>query len=129
MRIWLDTEKMAVRRVTVLDVQTALRQQNVELTSGRVENLDSEMTIETRGELKTPEQYNQLVIKIDGTKIVRLRDIGRAEAGVENYRTVARNNGEPSVFLGLVNQSKANTVQVPPQTKPQMAPNRPPPPN
>ena len=112
MRLWLDSEKMAAHRVTVLDVQTALRQQNVELPSGRVENLDREMTIETRGELKTPEQYNQLVIKIDGTKIVRLRDIGRAEAGVENYRTVARNNGEPCVFLGVVKQSKGNTVEV-----------------
>src|SRR5205814_2038737 len=80
-------------------------QQNVELPSGRVENLDREMTIETRGELKTAEQYDQLVIKNEGTKIVRLRDIGRAEAGVENYRTVARNNGQPCVFLGIVKQS------------------------
>ena len=112
MRLWLDSEKMAAHRLTVLDVQNALRQQNVELPSGRVENLDREMTIETRGELKTVEQYDQLVIKNEGTKIVRLRDIGRAEAGVENYRTIARNNGEPCVFLGIVKQSKANTVEV-----------------
>ncbi len=112
MRLWLDSEKMAAHRVTVLDVQAALRQQNVELPSGRVENLDREMTIETRGELKTPDQYDQLVLKTEGTKIVRLRDIGRAEAGVENYRTVARNNGQPCVFLGIVKQSKGNTVEV-----------------
>ena len=112
MRLWLDSEKMAARRVTVLDVERALHQQNVELPSGRVENLDREMTIETRGELKTAEQYDQLVIKNEGTKIVRLRDIGRAEAGVENYRTVARNNGQPCVFLGIVKQSKGNTIEV-----------------
>jgi multidrug efflux pump len=112
MRLWLDSEKMAAHRVTVLDVQTALRQQNVELPSGRVENLEREMTIETRGELKTPEQFNQLVLKNDGTKKICLRDIGRAEAGVENYRTVARNNGQPCVFLGIVKQSKGNTVEV-----------------
>src|SRR6185436_18524184 len=112
MRLWLDSEKMAAHRVTVLDVQSALRAQNIELPSGRVENMDREMTIETRGELKTVGQYNQLVIKNDGVKIVRLRDIGEAREGVENERTIARNNGQPCVFLGIVKQSKANTVDV-----------------
>src|ERR1041384_1406499 len=112
MRLWLDSEKMAAHRITVLDVQTALREQNVQLPSGRVENLDREMTIETRGELKTVEQFNQLVIKNDGVKIVRLRDIGEAREGVENERTMARNNGQPCVFLGVVKQSKANTIDV-----------------
>ena len=49
MRLWLDSAKMAARQVTVLDVERALREQNIELPSGRVENLDREMTIETRG--------------------------------------------------------------------------------
>ncbi|HEY0551915.1 MAG TPA: efflux RND transporter permease subunit, partial [Verrucomicrobiae bacterium] len=98
--------------ITVLDVERALRQQNVELPSGRVENLSREMTIETRGELKTPEEFNQLVIRSDAEKLVRLRDIGEARAGVENERTVARNNSRPCIFLGIVKQSKANTVDV-----------------
>src|SRR6058998_1315718 len=112
MRLWLDSEKMAARRVAVLDVERALRQQNIELPSGRVENLDREMTIQTRGELKTAEEFNNLVVRAEGATLVRMRDIGRAEAGVENYRTVARNNGEPCVFLGVVKQSKGNTVEV-----------------
>src|SRR6185295_14095746 len=112
MRLWLDSEKMAARQVTVLDMQRALRQQNVELPSGRVENLDRELTIETRGELKTAEEYNQLVIKNDGVKIVRLRDIGVAKEGVQNERTVARTNGKKCIFLGIVKQSKANTIEV-----------------
>src|SRR6266446_2809888 len=90
MRLWLDSEKMAARQVTVLDVERALRQQNIELPSGRVENLDREMTIETRGELKTAEEFNNLVVRTDGATLVRLRDIGRAEEGVEDYRTLAR---------------------------------------
>jgi hydrophobe/amphiphile efflux-1 (HAE1) family protein len=77
-----------------------------------VENLSREMTIETRGELKTPEEFNQLVIRSDAEKLVRLRDIGEARAGVENERTVARNNSRPCIFLGIVKQSKANTVDV-----------------
>jgi len=111
-RLWLDSEKMAAHQLTVLDVDRALRQQNVELPSGRVENLDREMTIQTRGELKSPAEFNELVVKNDGVKIVRLRDIGEAKAGVENERTIARNNGRPCIFLGIVKQSKANTVAV-----------------
>ena len=112
MRLWLDSEKMAARQVTVLDVERALRQQNIELPSGRVENLDREMTIQTRGELKTAQEYNDLVLRTDGATMVRMRDIGRAEEGVEDYRTIARAAGKPCVFLGVVKQAKANTVSV-----------------
>ena len=112
MRLWLDSDKMAARRVTVLDVETALRAQNIELPSGRVENLDREMTIQTLGQLKTAEEFNDLVVRTEGTTLVRMRDIGRAEAGAEDYRTIARARGKPCVFLGVVKQAKANTVTV-----------------
>src|SRR5256885_9814914 len=112
MRLWLDSEKMAARQVTVLDVERALRQQNIELPSGRVENLDREMTIQTRGELRTAEEYNNLVLRIQGATSVHLRDVGRAEEGVEDYRTIDRARGKPCVFLGVVKQAKANTVSV-----------------
>ncbi|MCW5557769.1 MAG: efflux RND transporter permease subunit [Verrucomicrobiae bacterium] len=117
MRLWLDSEKMAARGVTVLDVQQALRQQNVELPSGRVENLDREMTIQTRGELKTADEFNQLVVRSDGPNLIRLRDVGRAEAGVEDYRTIARTRGKPCIFMGIVKQAKANTVAVAQQVR------------
>ncbi|NJO55884.1 MAG: efflux RND transporter permease subunit [Rhodospirillales bacterium] len=112
MRLWLDAEKMAAHQVTIIDVQRALREQNVELPSGRVENRDREMTIQTRGELKDVEEFNRLVLRTDGDRLVRLRDIGYAAAGVENERTMARNRGKPCIFLGIVKQSKANTVEV-----------------
>ena len=112
MRLWLDSERMAARQVTVLDIQRALRQQNVELPSGRVENLDREMTIQTRGELKTAEEFNELVIRAEGATMVKLRDIGRAETGPEDFRTIARARGKPCIFLGVVKQAKANTVSV-----------------
>ena len=112
MRLWLDAEKMAAHQVTILDVQRALEKQHVELPSGRVENLEREMSIETRGELKTADEFNRLVIFQEGVKIVRLRDIGEAREGVENMRTQARANGKPCIFLGVIKQSKANTVEV-----------------
>ncbi len=111
-RIWLDSEKMAARQITVIDVETALREQSVELPSGRVENLQRELSIETKGELKTPEEYNDLVIKQEGSTFVRLKDIGFAKVGVEDERSVARYNSNPSMGLGIVKQSKGNLVEM-----------------
>ncbi|MEO8353067.1 MAG: efflux RND transporter permease subunit, partial [Chthoniobacteraceae bacterium] len=111
-RIWLDSSKMAARGVTVSDVERALREQNVELPSGRVENLDREMTIETRGNLETPAQFNELVIRNEGATLVRLRDIGEASTGPEDLRSIGRYNGKPAVALGVVKQTQANTIEV-----------------
>jgi multidrug efflux pump len=120
MRLWLDSERMAARRVTVLDIQQALRQQNVDLPSGRIENLDREMTIQTRGDLKSADEFNDLVVRTEGTTLVRLKDVGRAEDGVEDYRTIARARGKPCIFLGIVKQAKANTVSVAQQIRAEM---------
>jgi hydrophobe/amphiphile efflux-1 (HAE1) family protein len=103
---------MAARGITALDVQQALARQNVELPSGRIENWQREMAVEMRGELKTPAEYNRLVLRQEGETLVRLSDIGRAEAGVEDERAVARFNSRPAIGLGIVRQSKANTIEV-----------------
>ncbi|MCC6235431.1 MAG: efflux RND transporter permease subunit, partial [Verrucomicrobiales bacterium] len=112
MRLWLDAERMAAHQITVLDVQRALRTQSVELPSGRVENMDREMSIQTQGELKTAAEFNRLVVARQGDRIVRLQDIGLAKDGVEDERTRARQMGKPCIFLGVIKNSKANTVEV-----------------
>lgn len=111
-RLWLDADKMAAHGVTVQDVDSALRNQNVELPSGIVEGLQRELSIETRGELKTPEEYDNLIIRQDGATFVRLKDIGHAAIGVEDEKSVARFNSQPAMGLGIVKQSKANTIAV-----------------
>ncbi len=111
-RVRLDPDRMAARGITVSDIESALNQQNVELPSGRVENMQREFTIRTLGQLKTPEDYNQLIIKREGRDLVRLADVGRAEQGVEDERSVARYNSRPAMGLGIVKQSKANTIAV-----------------
>lgn len=111
-RIWMDPALMAARGVTALDVETALRRQNVELPSGRIESRDRELTIQTRGQFQNAAAFNRLIIRQNGTEVIRLEDIGRAEDGVEDERAIARFNGQPSVGLGIVRQSRANTIDV-----------------
>jgi hydrophobe/amphiphile efflux-1 (HAE1) family protein len=112
LRLWLDADRLAAHGVTVLDVQRALRQQNVELPSGRMENLSREMTLQTRGELRTAADFNRLVLRHEGARVVRLQDVGEARDGSEEERTIARVNGKPCIFLGIVKQSKGNVVDM-----------------
>ncbi|MGA0332609.1 MAG: efflux RND transporter permease subunit [Kiritimatiellia bacterium] len=111
-RLRLDSKLMASRGVTVQDIERALINQNVELPSGRMESRDLELTIQSRGELKTPAEFDRLVIFNDGDALVRFQDVGRAEWGVEDERVTARFKGNPTVGLGVVRQSKANTLEV-----------------
>ncbi len=111
-RVRLDADKLAARRLTVGDVTDALRRENVEIPSGRIEGKAREFSIRTEGEFRSPEEFNDLVIAYREGAPVRLRDVGRAETGVENERTLARFNSQTSVGLGVVKQSKANIIEV-----------------
>jgi hydrophobe/amphiphile efflux-1 (HAE1) family protein len=121
MRIWLDAGRMAAHKVTVLDVERALLSQNIELPSGRVENVDRELTVRTMGQLSTPDEFEALILRQEGTRVVKLGDVAWVETGVEDLRSIARYNGNPSVGLGVVRQSKANTLTVASQVKERMA--------
>jgi multidrug efflux pump len=116
-RVRLDADRLAARQLTVGDVATALQTQNVEIPSGRIEGLDREFTIRTEGEFKTPDEFNELIVAYRENTPIRLKDVGIVEAGVENERNLARFMRKPSVGLGVVKQSKANTVQVADEVK------------
>ena len=109
-RIWLDPQLLASRGVTVRDVEAVLRTQNLELPSGRVSNTEREFTVRMMGELKTAEAFERLVVRQDENGIVRLSDVGRAEMGVEDMRSRARYKQRPAIGLGVVRQSRANTL-------------------
>ncbi|MFN3461328.1 MAG: efflux RND transporter permease subunit, partial [Oceanibaculum sp.] len=112
MRIWIDRAKLAGYNLTVQDVENALRQQNVEIPSGRIESLDREFTVLSRTNLVTPDQFDNIVLKdADGFQ-VKLRDVGRAELGPADNRRVSRYNGVNSLTLGVIKQATANPLEV-----------------
>lgn len=112
MRVWLDPEKMAAHQLTVDDVALALRDQNVDIPGGRIESYAREFTVRTQGELADAEAFNEVVLAATGNRQVKLRDVGRAELGSEDYRTKVLFNGVPSVGLGVIRQSKSNLLEV-----------------
>ncbi len=112
MRLWLDRDRMAAYGLTPQDVEDALKAQNIELPSGRIESRQREFTVLTESDLRTPAQFDELILKESKGYPVRLRDIGYAEIGAADERNVVRVNGNPSVGLGVVKQSTANTLSV-----------------
>jgi len=112
MRLWLDRDRLAARRVTVKDVEDALKKQNVEIPGGRIESAQREFTVLSETDLRTPEQFNALIVREENGYPVRLSDVGRAEIGAQDDRNIVRVNGDSAVGLGVVKQSTANTLEV-----------------
>jgi multidrug efflux pump len=112
MRLWLDPDKLAAYGLTVLDVRNALNAENVELPSGRIEGRAAELTVKTMGLLQTPEDFNNLIVSAEGARTVRLRDVGRAELGPENERTVLKKDGIPMIGVALTAQPGANNLAI-----------------
>ena len=112
MRLWLDPARLASYGLTPVDVRQVLSRENVELPSGRIEGQDVELTVRTKSRLITTDDFNEMVLKDDGGQFVRLRDVGYAELGPENPRTVLRRDGMPMVGLILRPQPGANQVEM-----------------
>ena len=112
MRLWLDPEKLSSYALTPLDVRNALDRQNVELPSGKISGDKTELTVKTVGNLTNEEQFNDLIIKNDGTNVIRLKDIGYAQLGPENEETVLRSGGTPMVATAIIPQPGANYLNI-----------------
>jgi multidrug efflux pump len=113
MRIWLDRQALAARRLTVQDVEDALRAENVELPAGRIESSQREFTLRTDTGLYTPGDFSQLVVgRGEGGYLVRLGEVADVELAAEDLRNVARSDGKPSLSMGIIPQSTANVLEV-----------------
>ncbi len=112
MRIWIDPAKLIAKKITVNDVQAALKRENVELPSGKISGNTTELTVRTFGRLNTEEEFNNLIVKnVDGAD-VKLIDVGEAVLGPENEETILRGDGEPMIALAIIPQPGSNYVSI-----------------
>jgi HAE1 family hydrophobic/amphiphilic exporter-1 len=131
MRIWLDPAKLAARRLTPLDVTNALAEQNVEVPAGQLGVPPSDpkqsyqMAVRVAGRLSDPQQFGNIIIKSNaassssgpgtqgnGSGVVLLKDVGRAELGAESYGSRLKYSGGDAVGLGVQQLSNANALDV-----------------
>jgi multidrug efflux pump len=112
MRLWLDPVKLAGYEMTPLDVRNAIARENVELPSGNIEGNTTQLTIRTLGLMSTPKEFDDLILKQTGDKIVRFKDIGRAELGPEDIRGILKRDGVPMVSDVIIPQPGSNQIDI-----------------
>src|SRR3954465_7661813 len=112
MRITLDRTRLAGYKLTVQDVEDAIRRQNAEIPAGRIESSAREFTVVAETDVRTPEQFNNIIIANVGSYPVRVRDIGNAEIGPVDERTISRFNGKTSLNIGVIKQAVSNPLEL-----------------
>ncbi|HKP71234.1 MAG TPA: efflux RND transporter permease subunit [Pyrinomonadaceae bacterium] len=110
--VWVDPDKLRSYNVTPAEVSTALKLQNSEFPSGRLDEGQKETSVRTMGKIQKPEQFDDIVIATRGNYPVKVKDLGYTEDGAQEIRSEARLNGKPAVTLVVAKQSGQNTVAV-----------------
>ncbi len=112
MRVWIDTDRLAAYRLTVQDVEEALRRSNLEVPAGRIESQQREFNITAATDMQTVTQFRELVIRTVAGAPVRLQDVARVEEGAQDVRSSIRLNGRDSVAVGVIRQATANPLEL-----------------
>lgn len=112
MRIWVDRERLAAYNLTVQDVEAALRAQNAEIPSGRIESQDREFSVLSETGLASPQEFRDIVVKLAGDYQVKLGEVARVELGAADERRASTYNGVPAISVGIIRQSTANPLDV-----------------
>lgn len=112
MRLWFDPIKMAAYGITVSDVRDALNSQNVELPTGKLVGANTELTVKTLGNLSNETEFNNIIIKTEGAKIVRFSDVGYASLQSENLETKMVSDGKQLVGVAVIPQPGTNYIDI-----------------
>lgn len=111
-QVTIDTEKLQQYNISIEDVRRALTNQNLELPGGRVDQPGRELVLRVLGRFESANRFNELVVAVREGYPIRIKDVGIAEEGIEDQRSLARLDGEPAVALFVRKQTGANTVAV-----------------
>ena len=112
MRLWVDATKLAAYGLTVSDLERALRQQNVDLPSGRIGSLSREFPVRLRGRMDDPSEFENIILASREGYQVKFSDIGRVELGPSDYRNQTYVKGKHAVSLSVARQSQSNLLDV-----------------
>jgi HAE1 family hydrophobic/amphiphilic exporter-1 len=117
-RLWLDPEKLKSRGLTVMDVINALKEQNVQVAAGAVgqppvpSGQAYQYNVSTLGRLASVDQFENIIVRAEGNRILRVKDVGRVELGGKSYDLLARYKGVPAAAMVVYQAPGGNAVQV-----------------
>jgi len=110
--VWIDPDKLIKFGLTAAEVERALRSQNIELPSGRVEQGARQLTLRTRGRVENVEQFNELFVGTRDGKQIKISDVARVEDGTAEPESVGFKGGKSAILLNIRKQSGTNTVEI-----------------
>jgi multidrug efflux pump len=112
MRLWLDPERLAAYRLTVQDVEDALRRANLEVPAGRIESQQREFNVTAATDVQRPAEFEAIAIRHVNGITVRVGDVARVEEAAQDERSTVRLNGRDTVSLGVIRQATANPLEL-----------------
>jgi HAE1 family hydrophobic/amphiphilic exporter-1 len=117
LRIWLNSDEMSKREITVEDVLDAITNEHADVPAGYIDNGPKEYNVRVYGEASSPEQFANLVIpnRVRGGALYRqfhFSEIGKVEDGLNDIRRISRMMGQQAVGLGIIKQRGTNAVEV-----------------
>lgn len=112
MRIDVDRDRLAGYRLTPQDLEEALRRQNVELPSGRIESVQREFSITAATDVQTPKEFEALIVAQVSGYPVRLGDVAHVKVGAVDERVIARFNGATAINIGVIKQATGNPLEL-----------------
>ncbi|MDO8287366.1 MAG: efflux RND transporter permease subunit, partial [Rhodoferax sp.] len=112
MRIWVDPGKLAAYKLTVQDLEDALRRANLEVPAGRIESQQREFNVTAATDLQLPQEFAQVVIRTVAGQPIRIGDVARVQEAPVDERSYVRLNGRDAVGVGVVKQSTANPLDL-----------------
>jgi len=112
MRLWLDPDRLAAYRLTVQDVEDAVRRSNLEVPAGRIESTLREFNVTAATDLRTPAQFADIALRNVNGQTIRLGDVARVAEAALDERTFIRLNGREGVALGVIRQATANPLEL-----------------
>ncbi|HEY9771635.1 MAG TPA: efflux RND transporter permease subunit [Coleofasciculaceae cyanobacterium] len=119
MRLWLDPDALAARNLGAEDVVDSLEEQNIQVGAGKIgqqpaaDDQRFEFTLRAASRLASAEEFENLVVATgESGNLIKLKDVGRAELGAENYDTSAKFKGKPAVGMGVFQLPGSNALEV-----------------
>jgi HAE1 family hydrophobic/amphiphilic exporter-1 len=127
MRVWLDPQQLESRSLTTQDVVAAIREQNVQVAAGQLgappvpADQQFQLNITTLGRLSDVAEFENIILKNDGTRVTRLTDVARVELGAQSYDIFFQQDGKPAAGIAVFQLPGANALQVADRVRAAMA--------
>jgi len=112
MRIWYNPVQMAALKVDTKEINDALKESNFQAAEGQITGLYTTIVVNANTDLESVEQFNNIVVRSNGSSLIKISDVARVELEAENFDSYVSFNGRQAVYIGIDSAPSANPLTV-----------------